>query len=258
MAPETIHLAGDSDDQPHAIPLDEAAQRLFAYNRVSARLYDYADTDNLAAAQQASPKDRITLTDLGRITCLGASLRYDRAHVLLYRSEGSRGPDERRVFDWADDLPALGDLASLEDAAFLNHPAVEAAWRRFTTLTELGNIGWGTATKLLHLKWPAFYPIVDRDFRTAYRARAVVAHNNSNAIPGRRQRKNANIRAYWLAFRTDLHRNRDALAALPGRVTKLAAGDPDSLAHADRLAQLAPLRLLDMLAWDLGRSRNKP
>lgn len=40
---------------------------LHDYDRVSARLYDYTDTDDPADARRCSPRDRITLVDLGRI-----------------------------------------------------------------------------------------------------------------------------------------------------------------------------------------------
>lgn len=260
MSGELLRLGCPADESAETIDVDTAAAWLLGddtgtsgYNRITVRLYDFADTDDLTTARQRTPKDRFSLKDLGRATALGASLRFDRAHELLYhRSAGGRST--RRVFDWAGDLPALADLASLDEGAFLAHPGVMRARAWFTELVGLANVGWGTAAKLLHLKWPAFYPITDQYFRDAYRTRAVAAHNrNIERLGGRRRSSTASLPAYWLAFRADLARNHDALVALPAKIEERAGSDVDALAHARRLAQLEPLRLLDMLAWKFGR-----
>ena len=238
-----LRFGGKPDGQRIELDLHVAATWLLdheegkGYPRASVRLYDYADTDDLDDARRCSPRDHVSLTDLGRITCLGASLRYNRAHDLMTRTA---------EFNWPSSLPRLRDTP--DDETFIVDPGVEAAEELFRQFKRLPDIATGTASKLLHLKWPDFYPIADRQFRRAYGRRAASLHNASRNLEGTRQRSDGEIRAYWLAFRVDLADNHDALAALPDRIREIASTEEDRV-HAERLAALGPLRLLDMLAW---------
>lgn len=249
MTTEAIHIAGEHEDRPVKIPVGHAAKWLLGnktgtdgYNRVSVRLYDFADTDDLAC--KTTESDRVTFADLGRMTCLAASLRYDRAHLLMELSQ---------EIDWPEQLPRLEDLPSSERADdFIVHDGVARGHALFRAFKDHTGLGSGTVSKLLHLKWPAFYPITDSQFLKAYGRRAARVHSACRYLEGSPS-KDGNIRAYWFAFRCDLARNNEALGALPEEVAQRARGDVDAEAHADRLRQLEPLRLLDMLAWKVGR-----
>lgn len=155
MTTEAIHIAGEHEDRPVKIPVGHAAKWLLGnktgtdgYNRVSVRLYDFADTDDLAC--KTTESDRVTFADLGRMTCLAASLRYDRAHLLMELSQ---------EIDWPEQLPRLEDLPSSERADdFIVHDGVARGHALFRAFKDHTGLGSGTVSKLLHLKWPAFYP----------------------------------------------------------------------------------------------------
>lgn len=246
-----LRLASASDDQPVEIGFDVAAEWLLgndtgdrALNRQSVRLYDFADTSEASAAHRTSPRNQVTFADLGRMTCFAASLTYQRAHLLMRLS---------RTVDWPVDLPRLDDCPRADDGidAFISDPGVRRAHELFRAFKDHSGLGSSTVSKLLHLKWPAFYPIADSNFRSVYRRRAAEIHSDSSELEGA-PHDDGNIRAYWLAFRSDLAGNHEALTTLPTSVEALADGDVDALAHARRLALLEPLRLLDMLVWDAG------
>lgn len=244
-------VASGPDDEPFEVHFDDAAEWLLgndtgdgALNRQSVRLYDFADTDEVTAARRASPRDAVTFSDLGRMASLAASLTYERAHLLMRLS---------RTVAWPGDLPRLDDCPLSDQGIddFISHTGVERAHDLFRTFKDHSGLGSGTVSKLLHLKWPAFYPIVDSQFRGVYWRRAAQLHAHSDVLEGT-PNNDGNIRAYWLAFRADLAHNHGALTALPARIEALAEGDVDALAHARRLAQLEPVRLLDMLVWKTG------
>lgn len=250
-----LRLDRGAEHEPVDIDPGEAAEWLRgndtgdeAVNRRTVRLYDFADADadDATGPGRASPRDHVSFADLGRMTCFAAQLTYERAHLLMQLS---------RVVSWPQDLPRLDDCPQPDDTdpdAFITHPGVERAHQLFRAFKDHSGLGSGTVSKLLHLKWPALFPVADSAFRRVYSRRAAQIHTASSELEGRRS-DDGNIRAYWLALRTDLARNRDPLADLPAQVQALADGDVDALAHARRLAQLEPLRLLDMLAWNAGR-----
>jgi len=248
-----LRLDRGGRDEPVTISRDDAVEWLrgdptdeTAVNRKTVRFYDLADTDDAAEARRASPRDRVTFADLGRMNCIAASLTYQRTHLLMHLS---------REASWPHELPRLDDCPQPDDAdpdAFITHPGVERAHELFRAFKDHSGLGSGTVSKQLHLKWPEFFPVVDSAFRTVYSRRAAQIHSASEALDGRR-RDDGNIRAYRLAFRSDLARNHGLLTELPAQVQALADGDVDALAHARRLAQLEPLRLLDMLAWKAGK-----
>jgi hypothetical protein len=90
-------------------------------------------------------------------------------------------------------------------------------------------------SKVLHLKRPTQFPILDSRLVKIYRvpaARAAATYTS-------REHK----RMYWAAIRTDLERSGDGLAELRQRL----AGHPTARVQA--LRAVSDLRLLDMLTW---------
>lgn len=253
MASDTIHLGGKAYERPEKLNIDVVADWLLGdewgengYNRASVRLYDFADSDDLAGARHRTERDRVTFADLGRMSCLGASLRYKRAHLLMRRS---------RTVDWPKDLPCLEDTPANDGSsdAFVEDPGVIRAHNLFRAFKDETGLGSATVSKMLHLKWPDFYPIADVEFRNTYRARAAQIHADSSVLEGK-PTSDGNIRSYWLAFRADLIRNENALELLPQMVLDRAHG-AEAVAHARRLGQLGRVRLLDILAWKAGRGQ---
>lgn len=228
------------------VEVGEAARWLRdKYNPTTVRFYDYAGTDDLAAAR--SPPDTVTLEDLGRLVCIAAGLRYERAHTLL---------DTEAEVPWPE--TEIVPLATVDgdDDEFLAHPSVQALWDLFDFWDSRTGLGFATVAKLLHLKWPNFIPVTDSEVMAMYRPRAVRKHNASTAIPGTRQRTTANISAYWLAFREDLLAAQGALGAVREALNELddpETDDANATGHVERVRGLTDVRLLDMLAWGLGR-----
>jgi hypothetical protein len=94
------------------------------------------------------------------------------------------------------------------------------------------NVKDGKVSKVLHLKRPGLYPILDSRLQRLYKCAATAAAKNYPQRPFRRM--------YWAAIRYDLIDNRDALKALRAEISD----DP-------RLSERTDLRLLDILTWDL-------
>jgi hypothetical protein len=95
----------------------------------------------------------------------------------------------------------------------------------------------GKLHKVLHLKRPHLYPILDSQLRRTYRTKAKLA-GAQLARHGQPSRP-----AYWAAIRDDLLANALALRQLRDQLVE----DPE----LERLAGLSDLRLLDILAWSL-------
>ncbi|RSM53681.1 hypothetical protein DMB66_38400 [Actinoplanes sp. ATCC 53533] len=95
----------------------------------------------------------------------------------------------------------------------------------------------GKVSKVLHLKRPHLFPILDSRVTRAYRKPAEEA---AALHPGRGHR-----RMYWAAVRNDVvaPANASALASLRG----LLRGDADE--RVRQVAQLSDVRLLDILTW---------
>lgn len=184
-----LRLASGPDDQPVEIDFEAAAQWLLgndtgeeALNRQSVRLYDFADTSEASAAHRTSP-EWVTFADLGRMTCFAASLTSQRAHLLMRLS---------RTVDWASDLPRLDDCprADGEVDAFISDRGVKRTHELFRAFKDHSGLGSSTVSKLLHLKWPAFYPIVDSNFRNVSATappRSTATAVSSRATTRRRQ-----------------------------------------------------------------------
>lgn len=92
--------------------------------------------------------------------------------------------------------------------------------------------------KVLHLKRPHLYPLLDGRMRHIYEDRASEV---SKEVEGRRGRRG---RLYWAAIRLDVIDNSDAFDAI--RSALASRGEPEALAQ-----HLSDVRLLDILAWEL-------
>jgi Family of unknown function (DUF6308) len=133
-------------------------------------------------------------------------------------------PEHARLAD-ADPMVAGG---AYDDAL--------ALYDHFAAATPV-RVRGGKLHKVLHLKRPHLYPILDSQLRRTYRtkARMAGAQLTRNGRPSGR--------AYWAAIREDLLANARALCQLRDQLVE------DSELRA--LAGLSELRLLDILAWSL-------
>jgi hypothetical protein len=100
-------------------------------------------------------------------------------------------------------------------------------------------IAYGKISKVLHLKRPHLYPILDSKLRKAYRGPAAAAAQRfQQHRPGVR-------RSFWAAVRDDVLN--------PANVEALKAVRTEMRAHENELvqraAELSDVRLLDILVW---------
>ncbi|GAB3110346.1 hypothetical protein GCM10027055_09530 [Janibacter alkaliphilus] len=93
------------------------------------------------------------------------------------------------------------------------------------------------ASKVLHLKRPALFPILDSGLTRLYRSCAAEA--------ARRYPERGHRRMFWAAIRNDLRTNVDTLAELRKQIS-----DADAQALT---RDLTDLRLMDILAWEASR-----
>ena len=131
--------------------------------------------------------------------------------------------------------------ATLADAG----PEGDLYWEATTLyrfFDDFDKVGDAIASKLLHLKRPTFFPILDSKLTTFYDPAAMLAYEASER--GRRELPEAD-RLWWAAMHDDL--------ADPDNQKALGAIRRDLRAHEDslvkRLAQLSSVRLIDMLIW---------
>jgi hypothetical protein len=185
-----------------------------------------------------SPRDSITTTDLGRATLFGAFRGWKTAASLLRASQAATWPTGAP--DWR--LNVAPDANTEE---WISHPDVNAARDLFFALASGDEGGWREAatSKILHLKWPDFYPVIDGELRELYSSQAIAAERS---IPGSRRRKHATTTAYWIAVRDDLLRPENKEAERATREGLESTSNPEK---ASLLKQLTSLRLLDALAW---------
>ncbi|WP_446210358.1 DUF6308 family protein [Micromonospora sp. IBSANI012] len=100
-------------------------------------------------------------------------------------------------------------------------------------------IGYGKISKVLHLKRPNLYPILDSKLRDAYReAAAAAADRYQQHRPGVRW-------SFWTTVRDDVL-NPANVEALKAVRTKMHAHENELVRRA---AGLSDVRLLDILAW---------
>jgi hypothetical protein len=167
------------------------------------------------AGEVVPSKGPISVSDIGRMTIGGAELTGADAGQLL--TIGG--------VQWSSVAPT----ARLEDADPEEpdgiHAAMTAIWDQIRV--KKSGIGPAKASKLLHLKRPFAFPLLDRDIFATYE---------------KRYRK---TRDYWELMRQDLIDGRDDLLKIRGRLE--SAENP----LVNRVARLPAVRLIDILAWQL-------
>lgn len=124
-------------------------------------------------------------------------------------------------------------------------PEGDLYWRAaelYGHFTRFHGVGDAIASKLLHLKRPAFFPILDALIRDAYDRGARAAYEQGKRC--RHQLPHAD-RLYWAAIRADLVRPSNNLALATLRNALALGGE----SHEQRLARESDVRLIDMIVW---------
>jgi hypothetical protein len=174
--------------------------------------YDFA-----GACTAPHPHDTVDLSDAGRLVVINARLTADDVPTMIAAAaEAPWG-----LVDWEEDLITAPDPEDLLGRA-------EKLYDHFRYFRERG-LGPTRTHKLLHLKRPAVYPIVDSVVRRTYKRHA----ERAAEVRGRGGTH------YWLALAEELRVNGEVFAAL-----REALGD-------QRIGQLSTPRLFDILIWSL-------
>lgn len=203
-----------------------------------------------------SPRDRVELSDIGRLTVFGAQLRFDQAVEFLERGRPSRDKLRGKPPPWPD-AQGEWDLASggsgLELQEFHDQVSTQSALALFRHF--LGRWNRAQVSKLLHLKWPRFYPILDRALRDVYGPRAVQAHHELSGSRRVKRPGSASTVSYWWVFRQDLIKNDKDLRALRRELKKATPKDERTRRKCSGLGRVTLLRLQDMVTWGIGTGR---
>lgn len=205
-----ITVAGRTIHHPIDV-LEEYAQR---YRRTLAQ-YDNA--------KQASP-DEITFQDVRATRVIASRISAEQASQIVERSETNRQLLKAIPADAHAQDADPGESDGLYDAMTALYQALQGTGIRDSKVS-----------KVLHLKRPSLYPILDSSLARFYRQAAQEA---AARYPRRGFRRMA-----WAAIRDDVISNQEGLATL-----RDAVADHESMRH-QRVHELSDLRLLDILAW---------
>ena len=125
------------------------------YPRATVRYYDGGGP---------SSRNSVELADLGRMVVFAARLSFDQGVHYLERGDSPEAPWPEGDPDWR--------LADLTGTSFLSAPIVDAASKLFEHFRTARGGNAAQIAKLLHLKWPDFFPVVDSAMRHQYRSTA--------------------------------------------------------------------------------------
>lgn len=221
------------------LSISEMAHSMRAYaQQHAATLRHY---DRLGEQAPSSPQSMVIAEDLGRMNVFAARLSATGAADLL---EHRPKPDMWSALPQNLDLAAAPEQPSDVWAASPDCRAALALFDHFRRGPRSGDrMAW--ASKLLHLKWPRFFPIVDAQVRDKYRGKALSMMKQFELGSGRSR---PTVLAYWAAIRSDLVADGaiDELA----HAAAVAADGADESDPANALRNLSPVRLADILVWE--------
>lgn len=184
-----------------------------------------------------------TTEDLGRMLIFAARLHPDRAVEILDADASGlwRAVPADLELTANPDLP-LGDWAASEPIV-----AARDLFEHYRRGPGQHGRRRASASKLLHLHWPAFFPIVDSRIEAAYRhAASGLADQLGLPADPAYPRRIPPVLAYWAAIRDDLTTPgvTDMLADAAQQAATGSDDDPSQL-----LTHLTPVRLADLVTW---------
>lgn len=198
------------------LSIDECIEKLRRYPSRTLLRYDLpgpGDPNTLA-------RDEVT-----RTRAVSSRISEAEANWFLARAKDAPWPSIE-----ADDLrhadPAVTDGSYDQLVALYKHFSDAAPPR----------VGIAKVSKVLHVKRPGAYPILDKRITSIYRDAAAEA--------ARRYPQRGYRRANWAAIRDDLIANTES-----GALEVLRVALRDAVESGARLKSVTDLRLLDMLTW---------
>lgn len=194
------------------------------------REYDLAGQDD---------PDVLTVTEAWRSRRIGSRLTHSECNAVVSLA--------RRI-SWAD-VPADAHLVDADPTTpgGLFAKAADLYWS-FTS-PHIDGVGPAKVHKILHIKRPDFYPVLDRYVRRIYQPCAATWTKRLAHLEGI---ADTDSPPYWAAFRDDLIRNAKELA----RYKDELAEDEDE--DVRNLAQLTAVRLQDIIAWWIAQHPASP
>jgi len=216
--PHPLRIAGATIDDP--MPIWRAYARLYS---ATIRGYDL---------RRPGDPNVLTAEEAWCSRIIGSRLTRRERDQLVRRAAGPDCP-------WGD-VRADADLADADPAATggdFDHAAL--LYWYFTSPDRIRGVRVAKLHKVLHIKRPSLFPILDKQVRSLYRDHAV-------QWVGDLARLQVTIKdspPYWAAIRADLVFNAPQLQACR---QELSASREET---AVLLAQLTDLRLQDIVAW---------
>jgi hypothetical protein len=182
---------------------------------------------------------QLTEAEAWRSRIIGSRLTYRQRDEIIRRAASA---------PWTT-VPADADLADADpdDPAGLITRASELYWH-FTWPRRIPGVGAAKLHKILHLKRPRLYPILDSFTMRLYAPCAASWAARLSHLDGITRH---DAPCYWAAFQEDLLANREGLR----RYRDQLARDRDQ--HVQDLARLSPVRLQDIIAWTLAQQDTK-
>jgi hypothetical protein len=220
----SVHVAGDVVEDPMAM------WRKYAHNYGrTIRHYDLAVPGDL---------DVLTAEEAWRSRFIHSRLTYQERDEIVDRATDAR---------WAS-VPAGADLSDADPTSpgGLFSKAADLYWT-FTWPERIRGVRVAKVHKILHLKRPAMYPILDDRLRTLYEPFAAAWLESLSHLG---ELTSSDSPPYWAAIRDDLIRNHDALE----NYRNWLAREGDETVRL--MAKLTHLRLLDVIAWMLADGRS--
>lgn len=167
----------------------------------------------------------LVMEEISRTQVISSRISKREAQWFLQRADSAPWEQVPRDADLREADPAVtGGL----------YDAMDRLYRHFRVDSPRGIAG-AKVSKILHLKRPSAYPILDSHLVKTY---AVPARRLARAHPARGSR-----RLYWAAIRQDLIENSDELTLLRQQLSQ------DGDQEVQELARLTDLRLLDICTW---------
>ncbi len=201
-----------------SIGVEAAVAQAHAYPKVTVACYDLPGP---------GPVDAITADEIARTHKVRSRISHAQRDWFVRTAGGAPWaavPADGRLVD--ADPNVSGDL----------YDNVEALYEHFRTAAPQ-QVGVAKISKVLHLKRPGLFPILDSKVMAVYRSQARAA---AARYPHRGRRA-----MFWAAIRDDLCANLDS-GALPLFRRRVAQSETE---HVRRIATLTDVRLLDLLTW---------
>lgn len=207
-----------------------AGLQRYTVGSAAAAIRDYADSHSatikhydLGGPDEVDIVDSVSSEDIGRMVFINARLSgADAAHLTSA--------------DLMVKLHPLGIDLRVEDVELdprANDPRYLAMLDAWSTLQALPKIGAAKASKLLHLKRPKLFPLIDSYVKRVYKSSALAAGIALGSTSPH----------YWLPLAADTKANAPDFATVRDELSEDA-----STRH---LIYLSDLRFQDILAWRL-------